>query len=195
MWKLFDGLNSYTELLKLNPSSIYSQPRVVQNDKCGNLIEHTNRLAHIHTDECWKEQPPQKIYLYCEKAGEGGESLIGNFHDVKCSHELRAFLERFEFTITKFDTEYSFKIINNGIFKLHQTHRELANQIKSQVMKNLFVSYIDELKKNTTVIKLLPNQGLIVDNQTSFHGRLNFEGSRKLIKVLGYENTCNNSFL
>lgn len=195
MWKLFDGLNSYTELLQLNPSSSYSKPRVVQNVNCRNLIEQSNSLAHIHTDECWKELPPHKLYLYCEKAGEGGESLIGNFHEVKCSHELRAFLESFKFTMTKGNSKYSFKIINNGIFRLHQTHRELAHQIKSKEMKNLFVSYLNELKNNTTVIKLLPKQGLIIDNQTSFHGRLNFEGSRKLIKVLGYENTRNNSFL
>ncbi len=192
MWQLFKNLNNYTELLELSPSDFYSKSRIVEKIDGESLIEKSNQLVHIHSDECWRKKPPSKLYLYCESTGKGGESLVCNFSRVDCPKELKLFLESFDFKILVGSELYQFKVINHGFFKLHQNHKELLKQIKSKKIRGLFSDYIGELKSKTEVIMLKPNQGLIVDNHYACHGRLAYEGDRKLIKVLGYENTsCN----
>lgn len=182
MWKIINNLKSYKELLDSCPSKYYSTPRIVENTEDGLSIEKNNNLVHIHTDEFWLQRPPEKLYLYCELSGTGGDTLLGNFSDLHYSSKLENFLRSFTFLSNR----GNYNILSDDLYKLHHSHSEMISQIKNNNDIEIFSKYLHNLKKITKVIYLSPGQGLIVNNHLCFHGRLAFTGKRKFIKILGY---------
>lgn len=195
MWKLYCNVESYKELLAIKPSNNYSSARTLQPIEGSSLIETGNQMVHIHTDEFWLQTPPTTLYLYCEQSGDGGETLVGNFGDLTYSNELCNLLSTLHFGFKKNNKYHSFKVLHKNVFRLNHSHIDMLNQISDKYDKELFNEYLKTLKKNTDVLSLLPGQGVIIDNHVSFHGRLAFKNNRKMIKVLGYDNTCSNTFL
>lgn len=181
MWFVIDDFKDLNEMRNCCKSISYSEVKIITNQSGSLEIETNNRPAPVHTDQLWLDNPPRNVYLYCEKEGEGGETIVGCFPKFDSCELMNEFLTSFKFYYKRNSKEYKYTILdNNGVYRFSHSHRDMLSQIVDEQTRFLFNSYLDRLKNQASYIRLKAGQGIIINNHKCFHGRTAFSGPSAL---------------
>jgi alpha-ketoglutarate-dependent taurine dioxygenase len=151
------------------------------------ILSTSNLVFPLHTDCSYLEKPADVVTLYCiENAEHGGESLLVNVNEI-VPHLPPGYAE---FLLTEKFTVYSkaYPVLEKegGRYTVRFSPDEILASYpegeKEAVKEKLKpLTYLLDNPAHYKMVKLSPDECLIVNNRSSLHGRTAFEANSRRV--------------